>query len=93
MLPFADEYALRDTTIYGVLGLFCTLLALTRRFKFVFVMWTAVVLYSMRGFFAGPYSLYGTSDIKGAAWLTFGAFGAFFGACWAMRLRKRLGFF
>jgi hypothetical protein len=93
MLPFADEYALRDSVLFGVFGVVCTLLALSPRFKFVFAIWTAVVLFSMRGFFSGPYSLYGTPEMKGAAWLTFGALGAFFGACWGMRMRKRMGFF
>jgi hypothetical protein len=93
MLPFADSYALRDTTLFGIFGVICTLLALTRRFKLVFVVWTALVLYSMRSFFSGPYSLSGTADITKAAWLTFGAVAAFFGACWGFRMRKRMGFF
>jgi len=92
MLPFDDDTALRSTAILGAIGVACTLLALTRRFKFVFVIWTALALYLMaKGFVQGPYVWQQANEMKGLAWLTFGAVGAFFGAAWSLSSRRRLG--
>lgn len=94
MLSFAEEGALRDTAIFGVLGIICSLLALTRGFKFVFMIWTLLVVYLMiRIFFLGPYALQLPAEIRSAAWLTLGAVGAFFGSAWAMKTQRRSGFF
>jgi hypothetical protein len=93
-LPFFQENAVRDTLILGLLGLTFTLLALTRSFKFLFVVWTLVVVYVMaKVFFLGPYAYAAPDKIRGAAWLTFGAVGAFFGAGWTLKIRKRAAFF
>lgn len=93
-LPFADDVVLRDITLLGLFGLILTLLALTRRFKILFVLWTAVLFYVMiKSFFLGPFSVSGTAQIRGAAWLTFGALGALFGALWALKSTYRRAFF
>lgn len=92
MLPFDEEYLVRDTAIFGAIGVVCTLTAFTKWFKLVFVIWALVVLYLMvKGFFIGSYSFHGTDEIKGAAWLTFGAVGAFFGAAWGLKNPRRTG--
>ena len=94
VLPFADADAMRNVILLGIFGLLCSLAALTRFFKFVFVLWSGLILYIMfTGFFMGPYSVSGTQEAKGAAWLTFGALGAFLGAVWGFKVRRRTGFF
>jgi hypothetical protein len=93
-VPFPDQYAVRDITVIGICGLLFSMLALTRRFKFFFVLWTLVLFYVMlKSFFLGPFAVWGTDQQKGAAWLTFGALGAFFGAAWAMKFTYRKGLF
>jgi hypothetical protein len=89
MLPFDEDYLVRDTALLGVIGVICTMLAITRYFKFIFVIWSLVIVYLMvREFFIGPYAFHGMHDVRGAAWLTFGAVGAFFGAAWGMKMRR-----
>lgn len=93
MLPFDEEYLVRDAAICGAVGVFCTLLTLTRWFRFVFVVWTLLAFYVMlKGFFIGPHALRAPHEIRAAAWLTFGALGAFIGAAWSLRTRGRAGF-
>jgi len=93
-LPFADKDVLFDVTLLGGVGLLCTLLAFTRSFKLIFVLWTAILEYIMlKSFFLGPYSVYETDQLRGAEWFTFGALGAFFGAAWALKPTRRSAFF
>ena len=62
----------------GIVGLICVFLAVTGIFRWIFPLWTLFVFGMMlRGFFLTPYDFGGESNFKGAAWLTFGAFGAF----------------
>jgi hypothetical protein len=90
MLPFDEEHLVRDTTLLGAAGIVCTMLAFTRSFKFIFVIWTVVILFMMvNGFFVGPYVFHGMEEMKGAAWLSFGAVGAFFGAAWSLKTQRR----
>jgi len=92
MLPFPGEHLVRDTVILGALGIACTLLALTRSFKFVFVFWAGLALWLMlKWFFLGDYVFDDAHQARGAVWLTFGGLGAFFGAAWSMRTRKGMG--
>ncbi len=91
MLPFPDENLLRDTVLLGLIGIFCTLLSLTRTLKILFVLWTALAFYLMlKWFFLESYVFDDAHQTRGAIWLTFGALGAFFGAAWAMRTRRHL---
>ena len=94
MLPFPDDRLLRDTLLLGLVGIFCTLLALTRSFKFFFVFWSALVFYLMiKWFFFGTFEFDDAHQTRSAIWLIFGALGAFFGAAWSLRLRPRLPIF
>jgi hypothetical protein len=78
----------------GAAGLACTLLALTRSFKFVFVLWTALAAFLMlKWFFLGDYIFDDAAQSRGAVWLTVGAAGAFIGAAWSLKTRKRLAIF
>jgi len=92
ILPFPSENLVRDTVILGTAGIACTLLALTRSFKFVFVFWTALAVWLMlKWFFLGDYVFDDAHQARGAVWLTFGGLGAFFGAAWSLRTRKWQG--
>ncbi len=92
MLPFPSENLVRDTVILGSAGIICTLLALTRSFKFVFVFWTALAVWLMlKWFFLGDYVFDDAHQARGAVWLTVGGVGAFFGAAWSLRTRKWQG--
>ena len=93
VLPFPDEEALRDLAVIGSLGVLCALLALTRSFKWIFVLWTLLILYLMlKGFFFGPYAVAGTEDARGAGWVTLGALGACLGAVLSLKTRQRRSF-
>jgi hypothetical protein len=92
LLPFDYPDMTRGAVIIGGVGLACTLLSLTRPFKFVFVIWTFAAVYLMlKWFFLSPDSSIPITEQHGAALLTFGAIGAFFGAAWGARMRRRLG--
>ncbi len=89
MLPFTDEDMLKGLFTLAIVGLLSTLFAATRIFKYLFPVWTAIVLYLMaKGFFLSPYSFPNASSFKGALWLTFGALGAFFGGLWVLKPRR-----
>ncbi len=91
-LPFSYADTRRNIALLGAAGLCCSLLALTRWFKFFFVVWTLLALYWMvKWFFLSPETTLSRAEAHGAAWLIFGALGAFLGAAWGFRLRKRLG--
>ncbi len=78
MLPW--EGAALDHWVLGLglLGLLLVFLAVTGLFKWSFPLWTLFVFAMMlRGFFLTPYDFAGAANFRGAAWLTFGAFGAF----------------
>lgn len=91
ILPFTNDNLLRDTLLLSLAGIGCTLLALSARFKFVFVVWTIVAWYLMlKWFFLTGYIFDDARQSRGAVWLSFGALGAFFGAAWAMKSRRGL---
>ncbi len=91
ILPFTYDNVLRDTLLLALAGMGCTLLALSARFKFVFVVWTVVAWYLMlKWFFLTGYIFDDARQSRGAVWLSFGALGAFFGAAWAMKSRRGL---
>ena len=91
ILPFTNDNLLRDTLLLSLAGIGCTLLALSARFKFVFLVWTIVAWYLMlKWFFLTGYIFDDARQSRGAVWLSFGALGAFFGAAWAMKSRRGL---
>ncbi len=78
MLPWEGEKLNHWAAGLGVIGLVCVLLAVTGLFRYIFPLWTLFAFVMMlRGFFLTPYNFGGEDQFKGAAWLTFGAFGAF----------------
>lgn len=78
MLPWAGAALNHWVLGLGLAGLLCTVLAVTGIFRWIFPLWTLLVFALMlRGFFLTSYDFGGASEFRGAAWLTFGAFGAF----------------
>jgi hypothetical protein len=89
MLPFTDENMNRGVITLAIIGLVCTLLAATGIFKYLFPVWTAVVLFLMvKGFIFSHYTFANEGAFKVAMWLTLGALFAFVGGLWVLR-RKR----
>lgn len=74
----------------GVLAVFCVLLAVTGIFRFLLPLWALFVFIVMfRGFFLTPYDFGSADQFHGAAWLTFGALGAFLSSLSVLENRKR----
>jgi hypothetical protein len=89
MLPFDSEHMISRVALLGLLGLVCTLLAITRVFRYLFPLWAALVLYLMvSGFLFSSYSFAGSSAFKTGMWLMLGALAAFFGALWVLKPRR-----
>jgi hypothetical protein len=89
MFPFSDEHMLRGIVGLAVTGLVCTLLAVTRTFKYLYPFWAAVVLYLMiKGFFFSAYYFTGNKALRGALWLLAAAALAFLGALWVLKPRR-----
>jgi hypothetical protein len=85
-----------DTLIYWLLGLGLTgilavVLAVLKKFKALLVLFTlAAFCLMVYGFFISPvYRFYGADPAKGAAWLAFGALGAFFGSLFQFEKPRR----
>jgi len=69
--------------------LVCTLLAATGIFKYLFPVWTAIVLFLMvKGFIFSHYTFADEAAFKVALWLMLGALVAFFGGLWVLRKRR-----
>ncbi len=89
MLPFTDENMNRGVITLAIVGLVCTLLAATGIFKYLFPIWTAIVLFLMvKGFIFSHYTFADEAGFKVALWLTSGALVAFLGSLWVLK-RKR----
>lgn len=76
----------------GVAGVLLVFLAAIGPLRYVFPLWTLFVFIMMlRGFFLTTYQFSGDTEFRGAAWLTFGAFGAFLASlsCFDSRRRSR----
>jgi hypothetical protein len=90
MLPFGEERMVSHVAMLGAAGLFATLLALFRRFRFLFLLWAGWALYLMvEGFLFSPYRFTGPDEFKTGLWLIGGALLAFFGALWVLKSRRR----
>ena len=62
----------------GSIGLLSVILAVTGKFRLLFVLWALVVVIMMfRGFFSGPYVYEGVEEFKTTLWMFAGALVAF----------------
>jgi hypothetical protein len=78
MLPWEGATLTKAILILGVAGLLCVVLAMLGTLRWLFVLWTLVVLVMMfRGFFLSSYAFPDEGQFKFAIWLTAGAFVAF----------------
>ena len=89
MLPFTDENMNLGIVTLAVVGLVCTLLAATGIFRYLFPIWTAIVLLLMlKGFIFSHYTFSGEAPFRTALWLTFGALVAFIGGLWVLKPKR-----
>ena len=90
MLPWEGPALAQWVLVIGVLGLLFVLLAITGIFRYIFPLWTLFIFVLMfRGFFLTPYDFGDAEHFRGAAWLTFGAFGAFLSSLSVLGRRSR----
>lgn len=89
MLPFSEEQMVSRVAILGAVGLFSTLLALFRVFRYLFPLWAGLVLYLMvSGFLFSPYRFAGLGAFKSGLSLILAALLAFIGALWVLKPRR-----
>jgi uncharacterized membrane protein len=89
MLPFDEDQTVSRIAILGAAGLFATLLALFRVFRYLFPLWAAFALYLIvKGFLLSSYRFIEPDAHKTALWLILAALLAFFGALWVLRPRR-----
>lgn len=89
MLPFSRENLLEGVFLLGVAGLFCTLLAITRIFKYLFPIWAGYILYvAIRGYFFTGYQFSGENAFEQALWLSLALIVAFLGALWTLKPKR-----
>jgi hypothetical protein len=90
MLPWHGQSLTYWLLFSALLGLVSLVLALGRTWRFVFVLWSLVVLVMMvRGFFLGPYEFHGRPDLHRALILSACALVAVPGAWFQLRRPKR----
>jgi hypothetical protein len=90
MLPWEGEQLTQYLFWGGLIGLASVVLAVTGVFRYLFPLWTLVVLVMMVwGYVFGPYSFAGTDPFYRTLALIFGALLAFFGSLTVFRARKR----
>jgi len=82
MLPWIQgENQLVWLVVLGLAGMISAALAALGKLRILLVLWSLIALVAMvYGYFIAPYTFTGAAEAKGAAWLSFGALGAFFGA-------------
>ena len=89
MLPWEGGRLTQGLLVLGVVGLLCVLLAVTGWLRFLFPLWTLLILVLMiRGFFLSPYTFSGEDEFKEAIWLTVGALVAFLASLSLFARRK-----
>jgi hypothetical protein len=92
-IPFwQGAAALYGLLFIGLLGVAGALLGLLKGLRPLLLVWTLVIFCLLvYGYFISPkhYFTLGVTEAKGAAWLSFGALGAFFGALMQYRNSKR----
>jgi hypothetical protein len=90
MLPFSEEQTVSHIAWLGAAGMFSTLLALFRVFRYLFPLWAGWTLYLMvKGFLSGPYRFGGPEAFRTGLWLIAAAVLAFLGAVWVVKSRRR----
>jgi hypothetical protein len=90
MLPWQGAPLTRAILILGVVGIVCVALAVTGIARWIFPLWTLVVLGMLvRGFFVSSYSFSGAGEFRTAAWLTIGALVAFLASLSVFGRRRR----
>jgi hypothetical protein len=89
MLPWTGENLTRALLWGGILALLCVLLAVTGWFRFLFPIWTLVILVMMvRGFLLSSYTFKGKSEFEWVLLLIFGALLAFLGSLTVFRVQR-----
>jgi len=92
-LPFwQGKTALYGLLTIGLLGVIGALLGLLKGMRPLLLVWTlAVLILLVYGYFISPKHYFGLGlpEAKNAAWLAFGALGAFFGALMQYRPANR----
>jgi hypothetical protein len=89
MVPFDGEQTVSRIAILGAVGLFATLLALFRVFRYLFPLWAAFALYLMvKDFLLSSYRFAEPDAYKTGLWLILAALVAFFGALWVLKPRR-----
>jgi len=89
MLPFDGDQTISRIAILGAAGLFATLLALFRVFRYLFPLWAAFALYSMaKDFLLSSYRFGEPDAYKTGLWLILAALLAFLGALWVLKPRR-----
>jgi hypothetical protein len=89
MLPFSDENMIRGMLTLAIVGLVCTLLAATGIFKYLYPVWTAIVLGLMvKGFILSHYTFENAAGFKGALWLMLGALLALCGGLLVLKKKR-----
>jgi fumarate reductase subunit C len=89
LVPFSPDNIVHGLVISGIVGLLCTLLAITGIFRYLFPLWVTVVLiFTVRGFFFSSYMFPGEHAFQGALWLAIAVLVAFFGGIWVLKPRK-----
>ena len=78
MLPWEGSTLVRALIVLGLVGLLCTIPAMTGALRWLFPLWALVVLGMMvRGFYLSSYSFADNAEFRFSLWLTAGAFIAF----------------
>lgn len=81
ILPWTGASLTHWLTGLGLIGILCTLLAVTGRLRFLFPLWALfVVVMLFRGYIFGSYSFNGSDGFKSALLFFGGAILAFFGS-------------
>jgi hypothetical protein len=90
MLPWEGDQLTQWLFWGSLLGLLSVILAITGLFRYLFPLWTLVVLVMMaRGFLIGPYRFGGADAFYRTLLLIFGALLAFLGSLTVFRARRR----
>jgi hypothetical protein len=89
-VPFSDEQMLTGILALSLAGLISTALAVTGIFRFLFPIWTIVLLWLMvRGYFFSGYTFAGADAFRSAVLLAIGALVAFLGGLSVLMKAKR----
>ena len=90
ILPFSEDPMVSRVAMLGAVGMFSTLLALFRVFRYLFPLWAGWALYLMvKGLLFSPYRFAGPEAFRTGLWFVAAAALAFLGALWVLRSRRR----